>query len=265
MERVDWQPLHYKKPGSERLATCCYTLLAVALVAGTVAVVVSWLLATGVITPAGEELPNFREEKKIHWDETRLNRLQHKVETIEKKLSLSGGGKAEDPTDSEDDQRNVSPKFITMQYVTEATLKASVPEEGEGVTMTMTSPPTKHNERETTLKQDMMEDSTVVVVEALEEATAQPAAENITVDNAKEETEPKQDTDHTETEDEPKLETDQALTTVTVVPVTNSLPAVTKPQPDISTDVTEQVTGDTAETSGEATDETEDDADAPDE
>ena len=49
--RVGWHPVGMYGKQRNRGATFCYTIITIALLAGTVAVVVSWLLATGIIDP----------------------------------------------------------------------------------------------------------------------------------------------------------------------------------------------------------------------
>ena len=44
-------------------ATFCYTLITIALLAGTVAVVISWLLATGIIDPDASQ--NYKEGRRL--------------------------------------------------------------------------------------------------------------------------------------------------------------------------------------------------------
>merc|ERR1712106_1062304 len=63
MERVGWHPVGMYDKRRNRSATFCYTLITIALLAGTVAVVVSWLLATGIIDP--DPVTNYKEGRKL--------------------------------------------------------------------------------------------------------------------------------------------------------------------------------------------------------
>jgi len=63
MERVGWHPVGMYDKRRNRSATFCYTLITIALLAGTVAVVVSWLLATGIIDP--DPATNYKEGRKL--------------------------------------------------------------------------------------------------------------------------------------------------------------------------------------------------------
>merc|ERR1711892_860690 len=63
MERDGWHPVGMYDKRRNRSATFCYTLITIALLAGTVAVVVSWLLATGIIDP--DPVTNFKEGRRL--------------------------------------------------------------------------------------------------------------------------------------------------------------------------------------------------------
>merc|ERR1712106_925727 len=63
MERVGWHPVGMYDKRRNRSATFCYTLITIALLAGTVAVVVSWLLATGIIDP--DPVTNYKEGRRL--------------------------------------------------------------------------------------------------------------------------------------------------------------------------------------------------------
>merc|ERR1739838_1261044 len=86
-----------------RSATFCYTLITIALLAGTVAVVVSWLLATGIIDPdpvtnykEGRRLDIFRDVnslkadiKKVIKPLTNLNASESTISDIDKNKAFS--------------------------------------------------------------------------------------------------------------------------------------------------------------------------------
>merc|ERR1712106_230313 len=61
MERVGWHPVGMYDKRRNRSATFCYTLITTALLAGTV--VVSWLLATGIIDP--DPVTNYKEGRRL--------------------------------------------------------------------------------------------------------------------------------------------------------------------------------------------------------
>merc|ERR1711892_1159249 len=63
MERDGWHPVGMYDKRRNRSATFCYTLITIALLAGTVAVVVSWLLATGIIDP--DPVTNYKEGRRL--------------------------------------------------------------------------------------------------------------------------------------------------------------------------------------------------------
>merc|ERR1711892_369949 len=63
MERVGWHPVGMYDKRRNRSATFCYTLITIALLGGTVAVVVSWLLATGIIDP--DPVTNYKEGRRL--------------------------------------------------------------------------------------------------------------------------------------------------------------------------------------------------------
>merc|ERR1711892_1155169 len=63
MERVGWHPVGMYDKRRNRSATFCYTLITIALLAGMVAVVVSWLLATGIIDP--DPVTNYKEGRRL--------------------------------------------------------------------------------------------------------------------------------------------------------------------------------------------------------
>merc|ERR1711964_333566 len=73
-----------------RGATFCYTIITIALLAGTVAVVVSWLLATGIIDPdpqtnnkEGRKLDIFRNLNSV---ETNIEKDHTTPESIENNI-----------------------------------------------------------------------------------------------------------------------------------------------------------------------------------
>ena len=61
--RVGWHPVGMYGKQRKSGATFCYTIITIALLAGTVAVVVSWLLATGIIDP--DPQTNNKEGRKL--------------------------------------------------------------------------------------------------------------------------------------------------------------------------------------------------------
>merc|ERR1711892_666543 len=63
MERDGWHPVGMYDKRRNRSATFCYTLITIALLAGTVAVVVSWLLATGIIDP--DPVTNYKKGRRL--------------------------------------------------------------------------------------------------------------------------------------------------------------------------------------------------------
>merc|ERR1711892_225643 len=103
MERVGWHPVGMYDKRRNRSATFCYTLITIALLAGTVAVVVSWLLATGIIDPdpvtnykEGRRLDIFRDVnslkadiKKVIKPVTNLNASESIISDIDKKKAFS--------------------------------------------------------------------------------------------------------------------------------------------------------------------------------
>merc|ERR1712106_701154 len=103
MERVGWHPVGMYDKRRNRSATFCYTLITIALLAGTVAVVVSWLLATGIIDPdpvtnykEGRRLDIFRDVnslkadiKKVIKPQTNLNASESIISDIDKNKAFS--------------------------------------------------------------------------------------------------------------------------------------------------------------------------------
>merc|ERR1711892_1582251 len=103
MERVGWHPVGMYDKRRNRSATFCYTLITIALLAGMVAVVVSWLLATGIIDPdpvtnykEGRRLDIFRDVnslkadiKKVIKPVTNLNASESTISDIDKNKAFS--------------------------------------------------------------------------------------------------------------------------------------------------------------------------------
>merc|ERR1711892_1098563 len=103
MERVGWHPVGMYDKRRNRSATFCYTLITIALLAGMVAGVVSWLLATGIIDPdpvtnykEGRRLDIFRDVnslkadiKKVIKPVTNLNASESIISDIDKKKAFS--------------------------------------------------------------------------------------------------------------------------------------------------------------------------------
>merc|ERR1711892_1041686 len=103
MERVGWHPVGMYDKRRNRSATFCYTLITIALLAGTVAVVVSWLQATGIIDPdpvtnykEGRRLDIFRDVnslkadiKKVTKPVTNLNASESIISDIDKNKAFS--------------------------------------------------------------------------------------------------------------------------------------------------------------------------------
>eukprot|EP00092_Neocalanus_flemingeri_P073635 GFUD01090908.1.p1 GENE.GFUD01090908.1~~GFUD01090908.1.p1 ORF type:complete len:244 (+),score=79.71 GFUD01090908.1:77-808(+) len=79
MERVGWHPVGMYEKRRPKSATFCYTLITIALLAGTVAVVVSWLLATGVIDP--DRRQNFKEPRRLDIF-TDLNKFEAEIKKV---------------------------------------------------------------------------------------------------------------------------------------------------------------------------------------
>ena len=65
--RVAWYPvgLYHDQKRTERSRRLCYTVITVCLMAGTVALVVSWLLATGIIDPDRRAV--YKEARKLDY------------------------------------------------------------------------------------------------------------------------------------------------------------------------------------------------------
>merc|ERR1711892_1002726 len=63
MERLGWHPVGMYEKRRTKSTTFCYTLITIALMAGTAALVVSWLFATGVIDP--DRRQNFKEPRRL--------------------------------------------------------------------------------------------------------------------------------------------------------------------------------------------------------
>merc|ERR1711892_1178441 len=79
MERLGWHPVGMYEKRRTKSTTFCYTLITIALMAGTAALVVSWLLATGVIDPDSRQ--NFKEPRRL--DVFRdLNRLEADINKV---------------------------------------------------------------------------------------------------------------------------------------------------------------------------------------
>merc|ERR1711892_341814 len=103
MERDGWHPVGMYDKRRNRSATFCYTLITIALLAGMVAVVVSWLLATGIIDPdpvtnykEGRRLDIFRDVnslkadiKKVIKPLTNLNASESTISDIDKNKAFS--------------------------------------------------------------------------------------------------------------------------------------------------------------------------------
>jgi len=64
MERVGWHPVGLYEKRHHRFTTFCYSLIIIAFIAGIVAVVISWLLATGIIDP-DRKVTNYKESRKL--------------------------------------------------------------------------------------------------------------------------------------------------------------------------------------------------------
>lgn len=84
MERVGWHPVGLYEKRHHRFTTFCYSLIIIAFIAGIVAVVISWLLATGIIDP-DRKVTNYKESRKldIFRDTNTLNADIRKVEVQE--------------------------------------------------------------------------------------------------------------------------------------------------------------------------------------
>merc|ERR1712123_96604 len=94
MERVGWHPVGMYDKRRNRSATFCYTLITIALLAGTVAVVVSWLLATGIIDPdpvtnykEGRRLDIFRDVNSLKADIKKVKKPTNNLNTSESIIS----------------------------------------------------------------------------------------------------------------------------------------------------------------------------------
>jgi len=94
MERVGWHPVGMYDKRRNRSATFCYTLITIALLAGTVAVVVSWLLATGIIDPdpvtnykEGRRLDIFRDVNSLKADIKKVTKPTNNLNTSESIIS----------------------------------------------------------------------------------------------------------------------------------------------------------------------------------
>merc|ERR1711892_89842 len=94
MERDGWHPVGMYDKRRNRSATFCYTLITIALLAGTVAVVVSWLLATGIIDPdpvtnykEGRRLDIFRDVNSLKADIKKVTKPTNNLNTSESIIS----------------------------------------------------------------------------------------------------------------------------------------------------------------------------------
>merc|ERR1712106_543654 len=94
MERVGWHPVGMYDKRRNRSATFCYTLITIALLAGTVTVVVSWLLATGIIDPdpvtnykEGRRLDIFRDVNSLKADIKKVTKPTNNLNTSESIIS----------------------------------------------------------------------------------------------------------------------------------------------------------------------------------
>merc|ERR1712106_1105404 len=92
MERVGWHPVGMYDKRRNRSATFCYTLITTALLAGTV--VVSWLLATGIIDPdpvtnykEGRRLDIFRDVNSLKADIKKVTKPTNNLNTSESIIS----------------------------------------------------------------------------------------------------------------------------------------------------------------------------------
>merc|ERR1712106_789599 len=94
MERVGWHPVGMYDKRRNRSATFCYTLITIALLAGTVAVGVAWLLATGIIDPdpvtnykEGRRLDIFRDVNSLKADIKKVTKPTNNLNTSESIIS----------------------------------------------------------------------------------------------------------------------------------------------------------------------------------
>jgi len=112
MERVGWHPVGLYGKKRHRGATFCYTIITIALLAGTVAVVVSWLLATGIIDP-DPDTTSYKEGRKLDIFRD-LNSLQADIKKVTVAVAVSDTTKNRTDTSTEaaEIQNDESSKLI---------------------------------------------------------------------------------------------------------------------------------------------------------
>merc|ERR1711892_1659226 len=144
MERVGWHPVGIYDKRRNRSATFCYTLITIALLAGAVAVVVSWLLATGIIDPdpvtnykEGRRLDIFRDVNSLKADIKKVTKPVTNLNTSESTISDINKNKAFSIINNENiDQalRETSTEnIIVTQEVTEELLTTGITEKADSI------------------------------------------------------------------------------------------------------------------------------------